>query len=120
MASITIATGVFLILLGLAGYFGSGMASWTALIPAIFGAALAPLGMLARNPGRRKLMMHLAAAVGLLGLAGALVRPVRALSAGASLNFAIAMQLIMAAALGVFVALCVRSFIRARRTRPIA
>jgi membrane protein implicated in regulation of membrane protease activity len=55
-----------------------------------------------------------------LGLAGALVRPVRALSAGASLNFAIAMQLIMAAALGVFVALCVRSFIRARRTRPIA
>jgi zinc transporter ZupT len=117
MASTTIGIGVFLILLGLAGYFGSGMVSLTALIPTVFGIALAVLGWLARDDSKRKLVMHIAVTVGLAGLVGAVIRPIRAFNAGASLNFAIVMQLTMAATLGVFVALCVRSFINARRAR---
>ena len=117
MASTTIGIGVFLILLGLVGYFGSGMVSVTALIPAAFGIALAVLGWLARDDSKRKLVMHIAVTVGLAGLIGALIRPIRAFSAGASLNFAIIMQLTMAATLGVFVTLCVRSFVNARRAR---
>jgi len=115
MASTTIGIGAFLILLGLGGYFGSGMASVTALIPAFFGVLLAALGYLARDEAKRKAAMHLAAGVGLLGMVGSLIRPIRALGAGAALNFAIAMQLIMGAALALFVALCVRSFVNARR-----
>ncbi len=93
------------------------MVSLTALIPTAFGVVLAALGRLARDDAKRKLVMHIAVTVGLVGLVGALIRPIRAYNAGASVNFATIMQLTMAAALGIFVVLCVRSFINARRAR---
>ncbi len=43
LAGTTIAFGVVLIVLGVAGYPGSGGVSVTALIPAIFGVVLAAL-----------------------------------------------------------------------------
>jgi len=44
MPSVTIALGVVLIILGLAGYFLTGAVSVTALIPAFFGLVLAVAG----------------------------------------------------------------------------
>ena len=54
----TIVFGMLLIGLGLGGYFGTGTSSLTALIPAAFGLALAGLGVMARDAGKRKLAMH--------------------------------------------------------------
>ena len=70
MATTTIGFGVVLILLGLAGFFGTGSAHPTALIPAVFGILLAVLGAMAKDEKRRKLAMHIAVTVGLLGFLG--------------------------------------------------
>jgi hypothetical protein len=102
---ITIVFGAVLVLLGLGGYFGSDTQSMTALIPAFFGVPLALLGLLALKDSLRKHAMHLAAMVGLLGFLGA---------AGSLIN---KLQALMAIVCAVFVGLCVRSFIQARRSR---
>ena len=52
-----------LIGLGLGGYFGTGMNSWTALIPAFFGIAIALLGALALKDAYRMHAMHGAVAL---------------------------------------------------------
>jgi hypothetical protein len=70
MASHSIYTGVALIVLGIAGYFGSGAASVTALIPAFIGAVFLVLGLLARNEKLRKHSMHASMLVALLAIAG--------------------------------------------------
>ena len=121
MASTTIVFGVILILLGIGGYAGSGMASVTALIPAIFGVLLAALGVIARNPERRKLAMHIAVTVGLLGFLGSVPGLLKAgaLVTGSPLErpMAVAAQSIMAILMAIFVGMCVKSFIDARRSR---
>lgn len=116
MAQTTIGFGIAMIALGLIGYFGSGMASVTALIPAIFGALLVVLGMIARNESLRKHAMHGAAVVGLLGVS-AIIRPAKALANGADFSFAIGSQVLMAGISAIFLILCIRSFIAARRAR---
>ncbi|MEX0652944.1 MAG: hypothetical protein WD534_14285 [Phycisphaeraceae bacterium] len=59
MARITLGLGLLLIALGLVGYFASGMASLTAMIPAIPGAVFALLGLLTLwQPTWRKHTMH--------------------------------------------------------------
>ncbi len=50
---ITILTGVVLIMLGLAGYFGTRRESITAMIPAFVGLPLRGLGLLALKPAAR-------------------------------------------------------------------
>ena len=70
MATTTIAFGVAFIIVGLMGYFGTGMVSVTALISAAFGLLFVILGVLARNPGKRRHAMHAAALVGLLAVLG--------------------------------------------------
>ncbi len=121
MASTTIVFGVILILLGLGGYIGSGMASVTALIPALFGVLLAALGAIARNPERRKLAMHVAVTVGLIGFLGSLPGLLKAgaLITGGPLErpMAVAAQSVMAILMAIFVGMCVKSFIDARRSR---
>jgi lysylphosphatidylglycerol synthetase-like protein (DUF2156 family) len=122
VARITIIFGVFLIALGLVGYFGTHQASWTALIPAFVGLPLAALGGLALKESRRKHMMHAAVIVGLLGFigaAGSFARPLSALLSGKEIERPIAavMQGVMALTCAVFVGLCVKSFIDARRSR---
>jgi len=66
MANVAIGIGAALLVLGLAGYLGTGASSPTALIPAAFGLILLALGMMARDERRRKLAMHIAVVVGLL------------------------------------------------------
>jgi fluoride ion exporter CrcB/FEX len=123
----TIVCGALLIILGLGGYiYGmmkDGNASLTALIPALFGIILVALGGAAQSmENLRKHIMQGAVVIGLLGflatassflkipalLAGTVERP----AAGVS-------QLIMSLICLVFVILCVKSFIDARRGREI-
>jgi hypothetical protein len=116
MASITILFGLLLTLLGLAGYFLTGTSSFTALIPAIFGLPLMVLGVLARNESARKHAMHMASLIATLGFVGALV-PLLRTPTGVRSTVALTSQLTMVLLTGIFVALCVRSFISARRAR---
>ena len=121
MANTTVVVGVTLIVLGVAGYAASGATSVTALIPAFFGLFLTGLGMMARNEQRRKLAMHIAVVVGLLGFAGSvsgLAGLVQMLQgADVARPMAVISRSIMAVLTGVFVALCVKSFIDVRRSR---
>jgi hypothetical protein len=121
LAGTTIAFGVVLIVLGMAGYAGSGGASVTALIPAIFGVVLAALGALARNEGMRKHAMHGAVLVGLLGFLGSArgLLQLPALMSGGEVArpTAVIAQSVMAILMLLFVVLCVRSFISARAAR---
>ena len=108
---------------GAVPYFGSGQSSsWTPLIPALFGAPLLLLGLLALKERFLKHAMHAAAMVGLLGLLGSLgmvVPKLPAVARGEALERpeAFHSQVAMAALCGVFVVVCVRSFIAARK-RP--
>ena len=121
MAGTTIAFGAVLIVLGVAGYAGSGGVSYTALIPAAFGIVLAALGALARNEGMRKHAMHGAVLVGLLGFLGSArgLLQLPALMSGGEVArpAAVIAQSVMAILMLLFVALCVRSFINARVRR---
>ena len=66
----TIVYGSLLIVLGVTGYFMSGMVSVTALIPAFLGIIILVSGVLAQKESRRKLFMHIALVFGLLGFLG--------------------------------------------------
>jgi len=123
MAKVTLIFAFLLVILGLAGYFGTGSQHPTALIPTWCGLALGVSGFFAISPSekRRKLFMHIAVSVGLLGFIGATAEAIRgeahAHAEGLSLDpIALASKLGMAALLLVYVILCVRSFIAARRT----
>jgi len=116
MASTTIIFGVLLTLLGLGGYILTGTSSFTALIPAVFGLLLIVLGFLARSEAVRRHAMHAAAVVALVGCAGALF-PLLRTPMGLRPAIAVFSQIAMVVLTAVFVALCVRSFIDARRRR---
>lgn len=119
MANAAIGFGLALIVLGLIGYFGSGMVSPTALIPSFFGILLAVLGFVAQNPARRKMAMHIAVMVALVGFIGSvrgLVTAVLMLTGEpAARPVAAISQAIMAILTLTFTVMCVRSFINARR-----
>ena len=70
MPQTTIGLGIFLIVLGLIAFFVTGMQSVTALIPTFFGIFFLILGLLARKESSRKIAMHIAMVIGLLGLIG--------------------------------------------------
>ncbi len=117
VARITIGIGVVLIALGLIGFFPDQSAP-TALIPAIFGVVLLILGGLATREHLRKHAMHAAVTVGLVGfLAGAGRAVPVALSGEIANPKAFTMVIAMAVVCGIFVGLCVKSFIDARRRR---
>jgi uncharacterized membrane protein len=116
MASTTIVFGLLLTVLGLAGYVLSGTSSVTALIPAFLGVILMVLGLVARAEHLRKHAMHAAAMVAVIGFVGALFSLLRTPLAlrPAMAVFSQAATVLLT---GVFVGLCVRSFIAARRAR---
>ncbi len=117
MAPFAVVFGLLLVALGGWGYLGAEEEhrSVTALIPAFLGIALVGLGALAFRESLRKHAMHAAAALGLLGLLAASVRLVMALSGGKSLEERGPQALAgMAVLCLLFVALCVRSFVKAR------
>ena len=134
MAKVTLVFALLLVLLGLGGYFGTGSLHPTALIPTWFGLALGIFGFLAISPneGRRKLFMHINVTIALLGFLGAAVEVIRSLVSTMDLNavmagaqpapvnpIALGSKIIMACLLLIYVGLCVRSFIAARRARLV-
>jgi uncharacterized membrane protein HdeD (DUF308 family) len=113
---VTLLLGVVLIVLGIIGFIPHQAP--TALIPAAFGLVFAILGVLAGQEAFRKHAMHAAAALGLIGFLGAAVMVIRALAAGViERPLAFTLQIAMAVLCVGFVALCVKSFIDARRRR---
>ena len=120
MPSITIALGVALIIVGLAGYFLTGAVSLTALIPAGFGVVIALAGVVARDDRMRKHAMHAAVLVALLGFLGSVrgVLQIGALLDGtAARPAAVVSQTIMAVLTLGYIVVAVRSFIQARASR---
>ena len=121
MATTTIGFGIVLIVLGVGGYFGSDRVSLTALIPAAFGLLLVIFGALARDEKRRKMAMHIAVTVGLLGFLGTvsgLFQLPTLLSGGVvERPGAVISKSIMAVLMAIYVGMCVKSFIDARRRR---
>lgn len=126
MAKVTIIFGLVLILLGAVCFFGTGSTHPTALIPAYWGIALTICGIVANSPSdkRRMLVMHIAVTVGLLGFLGsgimAIVETVKAHGGPLAHPAAVESQAAMAVICLIYVVLCVRSFIAARRSRKLA
>ena len=130
MALVSALFGLLLIALGIWGYWGGAFGLWeplgltrpeklsgTALIPAYVGVALVALGLLALKDALRKHAMHGAAMIGVLGLLAAVGR---ILMTGSVQGVGGASLITMALLCGVFVALCVNSFLQARRRRRAA
>jgi hypothetical protein len=124
MAKVTLVFAVLLIVLGCVGYWGTGRQHSTALIPAWFGVALGFGGLfsISRSEIQRKVFAHINVTVGVIGLIGALASALHEYGHARSLGEspdprALTAQLVMAALLLIYVNLCVRSFIQARRSR---
>lgn len=124
MAKLTILFGLLLILVGLTGYFATGHVHPTALIPAGFGLLLGIFGLLADTPDskRRMLFMHIAVTLGLLGFLATIQGLVQWFEYVAGKLMpkypaAVESKAAMALLCFIFVLLCVRSFIAARRAR---
>ena len=117
MPRIIFSFAAIFIVLGVGAYFGTGTQSWTALIPAIFGVLLALAGGFSLKSLKHG--GHMAALLGVLGFLGTAkgLITLPALFAGAPVERPVAavVQAVMAVLCAVFVALCVKSFIDARR-----
>jgi hypothetical protein len=114
MPAITVAVGVLLVIQGVGFYVATGASSITALIPTFVGLPILLLGLLGLKESARKHAMHLSAVLALIGLLAAVGRLA---SAGVSLSPSGISVLILALLTGVFLALCIKSFVDARRRR---
>lgn len=118
MPSTSIACGSLLILIGIIGYANglmTGRASLTALIPAVFGAALLLLGVFARmKENLAKHLMHAAVVVALLGFIATAGRLIPRLGELTFSGPEIA-QISMAVVCLLFIVLAVKSFTGSRR-----
>ncbi len=126
MAKVTLIFAFLLIVLGLAGYIGTGSQHPTAMIPAWIGIALGVSAFLSMSPkeSRRKLFMHtnvVIATLGFLGTAAEVIRSyVHDASAGiAASRTAEASKLMLASLLLIYIVLCIRSFKAARRSGKV-
>ncbi len=126
MAKVTLVFALLLAIVGVVGYTATGSLHPTALIPFWIGLLFGIFGILAhsKNEGRRKLFMHVNVTIGLLGFLGGAVEAIRgyvhATSAGLAPDMiALASKLTMAGLLLIYVILCVRSFIAARRSGKV-
>jgi hypothetical protein len=125
MAKITILFGLLLIVLGVVGYVGTGSKAPTALIPTYVGIVFTILGLLARRGSqkRRMTVMHIAVTLGLLGFLGTVksVWDFIQMERGHAMLRPIAVEdrAVFSVMLLIYVLLCVRSFIKARR-QPVA
>jgi fucose 4-O-acetylase-like acetyltransferase len=121
VAKITIAFAILLILLGIIGFVATGSSHPTALIPTWAGLAFALLGFLALKDNLRKHAMHFAALLAVIGFAATAkgVVGVGKMAFGESVErpAAAISQAIMSLLCVAYVALCVRSFLDARRKR---
>ncbi len=125
MAKLTILFGILLVIIGVSGFVVTGSAHPTALIPAAAGVLFIIFGVLAstENSKKRMLWMHISVTIALLlflGLIPADIDVIR-LSRGVSFPHPIAILEKSATSLLclLYVLLCVRSFIAARRQRTL-
>ena len=125
MAKVTLVFAALFIALSLIGFIGTGSVHYTALIPAALGLLLGIFGALSLSPdaGRRKLFMHINVTLGLLGFLGTIMGLIQwfQMLAGATLKNppATESKAVMALLCLIYVALCVRSFIAARKARLV-
>ncbi len=119
MPHLAITFGALLTLLGVGVWLATGADHVTSLIPAFFGVPLLLTGLAGLKAVLRMHAMHLAAGIALLGLLGSLARPISKLASGdgVAMGVPLVSQLVMAALCGVFLVLCVKSFVDARRRR---
>ena len=124
MTSLTRGLGVALIVVGLVAYFATGSDSPTALIPAVLGLILLVLGFVAGRENLHRHAIHAALVVALLGALGTLMNlaDLPALLSGGDVErpgAVIASAITFVLCVG-YVAMGVRSFLAARRTRENA
>ena len=126
MSRLTIALGVLLILIALAGFLATGSSHPTSLIPAGIGILFCIFGALAGSPDpkKRMLWMHISVTVALLMFLGTIPADINVLqlSRGATFPHPIAIEekAAMSVICLLYVLFCVRSFIEARRNRTAA
>ena len=113
MPNLTLGYGVFLVVWGIAVGLLSTTDSLTRFIPCVPGAGLVVSGVLAKsNPEQRKLWMHVAVVLGLLS---ALLGTRFFMVMGDGLGYASGPMLMLFLTGSAYTALCVRSFIQARK-----
>lgn len=126
MAKVTIVFGVLLIVLSAVAYtlLGQHTHGLHSLIPGAFGLLLVIFGALANTPvaKKRMLFMHIAVTVGLLGFLGTIPGIIGVIKMAAGQSSSVApdaakVQATMGTLCLIYVLLCVRSFISARRAR---
>jgi hypothetical protein len=124
MSRLTLYFGAVLTGIGIYFFIATGSTHPTSLIPVWFGLALTLFGFLAnsKEASKRKLYMHIAVTVGLLGFLFPGFMAAKDLIKAHSDRLPLAHpaatheQLMMAILCFFFVVLCVRSFIAARRS----
>jgi hypothetical protein len=123
VAKLTIAFGVLLALVSLAFWLATGRVETAALHPAGIGVLLIVCGALANteNAKQRMIWMHIAVTAGLIGFLLTGIRAVLTLVKGtfAANPLGFDERVVVAVICLVYVVLCVRSFIAARRTRVL-
>ncbi len=125
MAKLTVVFGVLLVAVSLGFWFAMGRAESAALHPAGVGVVLLVCGLLANTDSTRQRMiwMHIAVTVGLIGFLITGVRAAIQMVKGTAMTGNVAAfdeRVVVALVCLVFVALCIRSFIAARRARTAA
>src|SRR5262245_27004772 len=120
MIALSLTIGTLLVAVGVGGYVVSHMVSPTALIPAAFGVVILMLGLYGRVEGRRRIAMHLAMGIALVGVLGSIsgVVPLLSWVAGRGpqeFPLAPASKSAMALLLAIYLAMGIRSFVVARR-----
>ena len=113
MPDLTLGYGLFLVVWGVAVSILSSSESLTSYFPSFLGVPLALSGWMAKsNPEKRKLWMHIAVTYGLFcALGGTRFFMVM----GDGLDFASGSMLMLFLTGSAYTALCVRSFIEARK-----
>jgi hypothetical protein len=126
MAKISLIFALLLVALGLLGYISTGSVHPTALIPTWIGLALGIFGFLAISPDerRRKVFMHINVTIALLGWIGTCVEITRSVMAAHAVGksadpIAMYSKQLLALILIIYILLCVRSFVAARRTGKV-
>ena len=113
MPNLTLGYGVFLVVWGIAVGLLSTTDSLTRFIPCVPGAGLVVSGVLAKsNPEQRKLWLHVAVVLGLLS---ALLGTRFFMVMGDGIDYASGSMLMLFLTGSAYTALCVRSFIQARK-----
>jgi hypothetical protein len=129
MAKLAMVFGVLIALVGVTGYVETHF--WHALIPVVLGLLLILLGFVASTDDakRRMLAMHIAVTIGLLGFLGTIPgliamggylsghAPDAVAGVPVGHKLAAEVQSVTSILCLIFVLLCVRSFIAARRAR---